>query len=236
MNRQEYAERFGRWIKDNEIVFDADDREKGWEAINFIGVNLYNAGIRFHLEFAEGQKSPHLIVDNIHFLEDLSKEELAAYKKLFIKKYTPKGYLNIIDFQLCKKHRVAEVGKKHYRYGTIKKILSKFNQDKENFLEEDILIESKSRTTQERKRDVKITSGITNKIVQKISIIDLAERYGLKVRGNKAICPFHKDSNPSLNLDDSRGLFYCFGCGAGGNIIDFVYLLRKNKLGEIKNV
>ena len=236
MNKQEYAEKFGRWIEDDEIVFDADDREKGWEAINFIGINLYNASIKFRLEFAGGQKSPHLIVDNIQFLEGLSKEELSNYKELFIRKYTPKEYLNIIDFQLCKKHRIAEENKIHYKYKTIKKLLGSWNEDKENFADEELLNECKKRVSQERKRNVKITSGITNKIVQRISIKNLAERYGIKVRGNKAICPFHQDTNPSLSLDDSRGFFYCFGCGACGNIVDFVYLLRKNKLREIKNV
>lgn len=37
-----------------------------------------------------------------------------------------------------------------------------------------------------------------------------------------ALCPFHPDHNPSLSIDLRRGLFYCFGCAAGGDIIRFV--------------
>lgn len=37
-----------------------------------------------------------------------------------------------------------------------------------------------------------------------------------------AICPFHPDTNPSLSVDVDRGLYHCFGCEAGGDLIDFV--------------
>ena len=36
------------------------------------------------------------------------------------------------------------------------------------------------------------------------------------------LCPFHDDSNPSLNIDDERGLYKCFACGAGGDVYNFV--------------
>jgi hypothetical protein len=36
------------------------------------------------------------------------------------------------------------------------------------------------------------------------------------------ICPFHEDHNPSLSLDFSRNLYYCFVCAAGGSIVNFV--------------
>jgi DNA primase len=34
-------------------------------------------------------------------------------------------------------------------------------------------------------------------------------------------CPFHKESQPSLMVDTKSQTFYCFGCGVGGNVIDF---------------
>ncbi len=47
-----------------------------------------------------------------------------------------------------------------------------------------------------------------------------AERYGLNVnRAGMACCPFHDDRNPSMKLDDR---FYCFGCGATGDVVDLV--------------
>ena len=48
-----------------------------------------------------------------------------------------------------------------------------------------------------------------------------AEHYGLKVsRNGMACCPFHHDRHPSLKLNDDY--FFCFGCGAKGDVIDLV--------------
>ena len=47
-----------------------------------------------------------------------------------------------------------------------------------------------------------------------------AEHYGLRVLPNgMACCPFHKDRHPSLKLNEDY--FFCFGCGASGDVIDF---------------
>lgn len=46
-----------------------------------------------------------------------------------------------------------------------------------------------------------------------------AEYYGLEVnRGNMVCCPFHADRMPSMKLNEDY--FYCFGCGASGDVID----------------
>ena len=46
-----------------------------------------------------------------------------------------------------------------------------------------------------------------------------AERYGLSVRqGTMVCCPFHTDRTPSMKLNEDY--FYCFGCGATGDVID----------------
>lgn len=46
----------------------------------------------------------------------------------------------------------------------------------------------------------------------------------LKQVGNKfmGICPFHQDSKPSLNVTPTLGIYKCFACGAGGDVIKFV--------------
>ena len=45
-----------------------------------------------------------------------------------------------------------------------------------------------------------------------------AERYGLAVRqGNMSCCPFHDDRTPSMKLNEDY--FYCFGCGAHGDVV-----------------
>lgn len=52
-----------------------------------------------------------------------------------------------------------------------------------------------------------------------ISVKQAAERYGLKVyRNGMACCPFHHDRHPSLKLNEDY--FFCFGCGAKGDVID----------------
>ena len=55
------------------------------------------------------------------------------------------------------------------------------------------------------------------------SIIDIAKRLGLEIdKNNKAICPFHKDINPSLSFNTKENYYYCFACGAGGDNIKLV--------------
>lgn len=46
----------------------------------------------------------------------------------------------------------------------------------------------------------------------------------LEKKGNNFIglCPFHTDSNPSMSVSPSKGIFKCFSCGAGGNVINFI--------------
>ena len=54
-----------------------------------------------------------------------------------------------------------------------------------------------------------------------ISVKQAAEHYGLKAsRNGMACCPFHNDRHPSLKLNEDY--FFCFGCGAKGDVIDLV--------------
>lgn len=64
-------------------------------------------------------------------------------------------------------------------------------------------------------QDLKMRSDIT----------DIVSSYvGLKRRGRNMVglCPFHGEKTPSFNVYTENGSFYCFGCGAGGDVITFI--------------
>lgn len=63
-------------------------------------------------------------------------------------------------------------------------------------------------------------------ITERINMRDIFSKYGFKLdRTGKICCPFHNELKPSLGIysDDKR--WHCFGCGDGGNVIDFVMKL-----------
>ncbi len=45
--------------------------------------------------------------------------------------------------------------------------------------------------------------------------------------GYKGRCPFHSEKTPSFNVNNDKGMFYCFGCGAGGDVFAFVQRYEK---------
>lgn len=54
-----------------------------------------------------------------------------------------------------------------------------------------------------------------------VTVRQAADYYGLKInRSGMVCCPFHDDKHPSLKLNEDY--FYCFGCGATGDVVDFV--------------
>jgi DNA primase len=61
---------------------------------------------------------------------------------------------------------------------------------------------------------------------EKARIDDVISAYvTLKSAGGgnlKGLCPFHDERSPSFNVTPSRGMYHCFGCGAGGDVIKFV--------------
>ncbi len=53
----------------------------------------------------------------------------------------------------------------------------------------------------------------------------VGERVQLKSAGGgnlKGLCPFHDEKSPSFQVSPAKGLYYCFGCGEGGDVIGFV--------------
>jgi len=61
-------------------------------------------------------------------------------------------------------------------------------------------------------------------IKARLDLVELVSRYvELKPVGDRwvAPCPFHQETKPSFSVNPSQGFFYCFGCQASGDIIDF---------------
>ncbi len=66
---------------------------------------------------------------------------------------------------------------------------------------------------------------LLNEIFSQNDIVDYVSQYvKLKKNGRDymGLCPFHKEKTPSFHVNQDRQLFHCFGCGAGGNLVQFV--------------
>jgi DNA primase len=60
---------------------------------------------------------------------------------------------------------------------------------------------------------------------ERASILEVISDYmSLRKSGAnyQGICPFHGEKTPSFNVNPARGIFHCFGCGAGGNVVTFI--------------
>jgi len=67
-------------------------------------------------------------------------------------------------------------------------------------------------------------------IRSRLDFKSLVERYvPLKPAGKgrwKGLCPFHNEKTPSFYVDENKGMFYCFGCKAGGDAFKFVQMIE----------
>ena len=64
-----------------------------------------------------------------------------------------------------------------------------------------------------------------NEVNNKVRLSDFIGQFvNLVERGNSFVgnCPFHNEKTPSFNVNNEKSLFHCFGCKAGGNIINFI--------------
>ena len=85
-----------------------------------------------------------------------------------------------------------------------------------------------------------------NEVLKNFDIIEVVTMYlPLKKVGltYKAHCPFHKEKTPSFHVSPQKGIYHCFGCGAGGNSIKFIQEIENisfpqavEKLANIKNI
>ncbi|MEN6622607.1 MAG: DNA primase [Smithella sp.] len=72
-------------------------------------------------------------------------------------------------------------------------------------------------------------------IKSRIDIVELASEYlTLKKAGRNylGLCPFHQEKTPSFTVNREKQIFYCFGCGEGGNVITFLMKIANKTFPE----
>lgn len=74
-----------------------------------------------------------------------------------------------------------------------------------------------------------ISPDTIEKVRTGVDILEIAREYipTLKRSGRnwKANCPFHNEKTPSFMISPEKGIFHCFGCGAGGDVFKFVMMM-----------
>ena len=73
-------------------------------------------------------------------------------------------------------------------------------------------------------------------VKEKIDIYDIVSDYVvLKKRGQNhvGLCPFHQEKTPSFTVNQSKQMYYCFGCGEGGNGIKFLMEIGQQSFSQV---
>jgi len=76
--------------------------------------------------------------------------------------------------------------------------------------------------------NIHLTPDLVQAVRDAVDIVDVASEYTrLKKAGRRyrGLCPLHKEKTPSFSVDPDQGLYYCFGCGQGGDAIKLHMLL-----------
>lgn len=73
-------------------------------------------------------------------------------------------------------------------------------------------------------------NSLRDNVLERVDLLEvIGERVALKRKGKEyvGLCPFHDDHKPSMGVNPAKGIFKCWSCGAGGDVIKFVQLYER---------
>ena len=76
---------------------------------------------------------------------------------------------------------------------------------------------------------------VIEEVREKNDIVDVISQYvSLKKKGSSyfGLCPFHNEKSPSFSVSREKQMYYCFGCGQGGNV--YTFLMEYNRLSFVE--
>lgn len=74
-----------------------------------------------------------------------------------------------------------------------------------------------------------IPDELIDTVLKRHDIVDIVGRYvslAKQGKNHRGLCPFHSEKTPSFNVTQDKQIFKCFGCGKGGNLIQFVMAIE----------
>ncbi len=82
---------------------------------------------------------------------------------------------------------------------------------------------------------MRYSDDIIEDVRMKNDIVDVVSQYVKLTRKGSSyfgLCPFHNEKSPSFSVSPSKQMYYCFGCGAGGNVYTFIMEYENFSFGE----
>lgn len=82
---------------------------------------------------------------------------------------------------------------------------------------------------------MRYSDDIIEDVRMKNDIVDVISQYVKLTRKGSSyfgLCPFHNEKTPSFSVTPSKQMYYCFGCGAGGNVFNFIMEYENYSFGE----
>lgn len=82
---------------------------------------------------------------------------------------------------------------------------------------------------------MRYSDDVIEEVRMKNDIVDVVSQYVKLTRKGSSyfgLCPFHNEKTPSFSVTPSKQMYYCFGCGAGGNVFNFIMEYENYTFGE----